>query len=70
MINDWCAKTDDSRDRNIVRILLIDYAKAFDRINPSTLVQKLRDLDIPDFLVNWISVFLIQRKQYVKIGQH
>ena len=56
MIDHWCAKTDDSRDGNIARILLKDYAKAFDRINPRILFKKLRELDIPDFLVNLISV--------------
>ena len=40
MVNDWYQSTDDSRSGNIVRILLIDFAKAFDRINPYILIYK------------------------------
>ena len=68
MVNDWYKQTDDSRKGNIVRILLIDYAKAFDRINPHILINKLRQLSVPEFLINWISAFLSNRRQGVSIG--
>ena len=38
--------------------------------SPRILIQASRYLDIPNYLVSWISDFLGRRKQYVKIGRH
>ena len=34
-----------------VRILFVDYAKAFDHVDHSTVIQKLKSLGVPDFIV-------------------
>ena len=66
--NEWFSKTDDSRKRNFIQALLVDYSKAFDRINPNILIQKLIAMDVPPFLSRWIGNFLSDRKQKVKVG--
>ena len=52
MLHIWYRETDNYANANIVRVLLVDYAKAFDRINPQILVEKLRILGIPIFIIN------------------
>ena len=67
--NEWFSSTDDSRDKNFIHTLLVDYSKAFDRINPNILLNKLNALRIPPFLLHWIADFLSDRTQRVKIGE-
>ena len=55
-------------DPALVRILLVDYSKTFDSIDPNILVQKLEALDKSFTLLAWICSFLSSRKQRVKIG--
>ena len=50
-----------------VRCLLIDFSKAFDSINHLILLQKLKDLNIPPNIFNWIANFLSGRTQSVKL---
>ena len=52
-------------DCNYVRVLLIDYSKAFDSVNHEILAAKLKALPIPPFVLNWIINFLIGRTQSV-----
>ena len=68
MMHDWYSRTDNSKDRNFIHTVLVDYSKAFDRIDPNILLHKLRNLNIPNFLLHWICDFLSQRSQRVKIG--
>ena len=51
-----------------VRVLLLDYSKAFDRVDHTTLLSKLANTSCPDFLVQWVTSFLCQRQQRVKLG--
>ena len=51
-----------------VRCLFIDFSKAFDVIDHSILLCKLRDLDIPKQVYNWIISFLCDRDQVVKLN--
>ena len=44
--------------RNFVRILLLDYSKAFDLINHQIILQKLSDIGVPELLLRWITAFL------------
>ena len=53
-----------------VRVLLLDYSKAFDRVNNITLMDKFAALDTPAYLTKWIASFLHNRQQCVKIGDH
>ena len=51
-----------------VRVLLVDYSKAFDHINNEILIAKLYDMGLPAYLVRWMAAFLIDRQQSLKIG--
>jgi hypothetical protein len=68
ILHEWFTGTDDSREKNFIHTVLVDYSKAFDRINPNMLLDKLNELDIPPFLVCWIGDFLSERTQRVKVG--
>ena len=50
----------------ISRILLVDFSKAFDRIDHTVLIRKLLDMEVPVWLCKWIAGFLTDRKQRVK----
>ena len=51
-----------------IRTILFDYRKAFDFIDQSSyLVSKLRSLDLPVSIINWIIDSLSDRFQRVKL---
>ncbi len=52
-----------------VDAVVIDFAKAFDVVPHDRLVQKLMNSGIDPRVVAWISEFLRDRKQKVRIGQ-
>ncbi len=52
-----------------VRVLLLDYSKAFDLVDHNILVQKFADLGTPPVLLKWLYGFLSNRKQRVKLGK-
>ena len=49
---------------------MIDFAKAFDHINHSIVLRKLKEMGVPIILLQWIHAFLYHRQQRVKIGSH
>ena len=51
-------------------IIMLDYAKAFDKINHSILLFKLKKLGIGGQIGNWIGNFLINRTQRVSVNGH
>jgi len=51
-----------------VRTLFIDYAKAFDHVDHTNIVNKLINLGVSDILVRWVCAFLSGRLQRVKIS--
>ena len=51
------------------RVVLFDYKKAFDLINHRLLLKKLATYDIPQWVLEWITGFLILNKQRVKLSQ-
>ena len=52
-----------------VRTLLLDYRKAFDLIDHSILVRKLRNqCKLPASIINWIIDFLSDRSQRIKFA--
>ena len=53
----------------IIRACLIDFSKAFDRVDHNILIHKLQLLNVPPILLNWCAAFLRNRQQRVKIGQ-
>ena len=66
MVHTWCEATD--KPDTFVRVLLVDYSKAFDHINHEILIAKLYDMGLNAYLVRWMAAFLIDRQQSVKIG--
>ncbi|XP_034418653.1 mirror-image polydactyly gene 1 protein isoform X8 [Cyclopterus lumpus] len=55
--------------RTYARILFVDFSSAFKTIIPS-LHDKLSQLHVPDSTCKWITDFLSDRKQHVKLGKH
>ena len=66
MVHNWLQATDGYVAS--VGVLLFDYRKAFDMIDHSTLVAKLKQVDIPNSITNWIIDFLSDRSQKAKLG--
>ncbi|KAK1804738.1 hypothetical protein P4O66_003594 [Electrophorus voltai] len=53
---------------NYVKMLFVDYSSAFNTIIPSLLTTKLGDLGLHTSLCDWISKFLTDRPQSVRVG--
>uniref|UniRef100_A0A3B3I566 Reverse transcriptase domain-containing protein n=1 Tax=Oryzias latipes TaxID=8090 RepID=A0A3B3I566_ORYLA len=51
------------------RILFVDFSSAFNTIVPSLLHDKLSQLNVPDSTCRWITDFLTDRQQYVRLGK-
>ena len=68
MIHRWPEATD--RLDHYVRVALLDFSKAFDLINHNTLLVKLKQYDGPPHIRRWITTFLLDRNQQVKIGNN
>ena len=66
MVHQWYEATDTGQ--TCVRILLLDYSKAFDLINHEILMPKLVDIGIPPHIVRWMAALLLNRRHIVKIG--
>lgn len=73
----YCARTDKSaaqlgtsnrRNGNTVRIFALGCRKAFDLIDHSLLLAKLSAYNINPYIVNWITAFLKDGKQWVKLA--
>ena len=56
--------------RHNLDLIMLDYAKAFDKINHSILLFKLKNLGIGGQIGRWIGNFLLNRKQKVSIDGH
>ena len=65
MLHHWNKALDDGHS---MRILFIDYAKAFDHVDHNIVIQKLKSFGVPDFIVRWLSSFLSARQQRVKLS--
>ena len=66
LFHNWLLNLDTGG--NIIRILLIDFSKAFDLVDHNILMRKISQLGIPEFLSSWLYSFLCNRRQRVKIG--
>ena len=67
IIHEWAQHTDDAKLGNLVRILFLDYSKAFDRVNPNLLISKLKQMDVPNLIIKCICAFLQGPEQKVKV---
>lgn len=66
LLHSWHQALDQCK---LVRVLFIDYSKAFDHIDHNIFISKLRNLfNIPQFIINWMTSFLTGRRQRVKLG--
>ncbi|KAK3529297.1 hypothetical protein QTP70_027733 [Hemibagrus guttatus] len=52
------------------RILFVDFSSAFNTIIPALLRDKLFQLNEPDSMCSWITDFLTDRRQFVRLGTH
>ncbi len=57
------------RPGTYVRILFVDFSSAFNTIIPDTLQNKLTQLSVPTFVCQWITSFLTDRQQLVRLGK-
>jgi len=51
-----------------VRVVFVDYAKAFDHVDHSIIICKLLSLGVSSVLIRWLCSFLVNRQQRVKIS--
>ena len=56
----------DNRDK-FVRILFVDFVKAFDLINHNILFSKMENIQLPPHIKLWFLSFLYNRSQFVNI---
>ncbi len=52
-----------------VRILFVDFSSAFNTIIPNRLLPKLTQLSVPTSVCQWITSFLTDRQQLVRLGK-
>ena len=68
MLHKWLAATDGTS--STVRVILLDFKKAFDLVDHNILVAKLYSYGIKPTVLNWIVAFLRNRYQRVKIDSN
>jgi hypothetical protein len=66
MIRHWLAATDSTG--SVIRACMIDFSKAFDRIDHNILIKKLQAPGVHPCLINWCADFLRCRYLRVKVG--
>jgi len=50
-----------------VCVLFLDYAIAFNHVDHGVVLQKLWSYDVPSFIARWMTSFLCERQQRVKV---
>lgn len=68
MLHKWTEATDSTGAA--VRVMLLDFRKAFDLIDHHLLVNKIRQLNMPLQMTNWVIDFLRNRLQRVKLAKN
>ena len=53
-----------------MRVVLLDFSKAFDLINHNSLPVELKQYDLPPHIRRWIATFLLDRTLQVKLGNN
>jgi len=66
LTDEWFKNSEKSN--NFIRILFLDFSKAFDFINHNVLLQKFLDNNFPPHVSVWSLAFLQDRKQFVSVG--
>ena len=65
VIDDWTKAIDV---KSTVHAVFFDFQKAFDLVDHTILLNKLRRLKLPTWIISWVAQYLKGRKQRVKIG--
>ena len=66
MTHKWYEATDVLN--NYVRVVLLDFSKAFDLINHNILVDKLITNGVPAHILRWLAAFLLDRQHSCQHG--
>ncbi len=67
MFDSWLKASDNASTQ--IRLILLDYRKAFDLIDHNILLAKLMSYGMPLVLLHWVHAFPADRKQMIK-GKH
>ena len=67
MLHKWYATTDEPG--TTVRVLFLDYRKAFDLIYHETLINKLVAINLPAHIIRWMAAFLLDHEKLSTIGE-
>ena len=63
MLHNWCSTNGISQDRTYIHAIPKYYFKVFDRINPNFLMEKLKSVGIPNFVLHLVHDFLSNRSE-------
>ena len=58
----------DNSSQNYCRILYVDFSSAFNAMQTKILIEKMNQLNFPEYMINWYHDFLTERPQYVKLN--
>ncbi len=65
LVHNWLGSLESHG--KVVRILLLDFQKAFDRVDHVILLSKLSNTGVPDFLTSWVINIFCDHRQRVKL---
>lgn len=60
--------SESDKQHNILRVLFVDFAKAFDLVDSNVLFRKFSELSFPKHVTTWFLSFLYNRRRYVEVG--
>ena len=64
LVHRWKAALDSSG--TMIRVLIVDFSKAFERVDHHILLTECTSLGLPNCITKWLTYFLCERKQRVK----
>ena len=68
LLHKWYEATDKAG--SALRIYLLDFSKAFDRIDHNILLSKLKRMEVHPVLLNCVANFLTDRLQRTRVGPY
>ena len=67
LLEHYQALVEALENHEIAKVIYLDSAKAFDKVDHGVLMRKLQKLGIGGLLIKWIHNFLFNRKQIIVI---